>query len=478
MKKDAALLASLKDKFINGAVASGEDKIKVSSFWEELMLFAQYAFNASHAYSYGHLTYYTAWLKANYPNEFYCSIISCENEASTQRIYMEDAKAHGIKILPPNLNESDSGFTLDRNSDIIYGLSGIVNIGEPIYKQIIELRPFKSFGDFLLKTHLYGTSITKKAIDALIRSGSMDCFGYKRSVMLRSYEKFKLDFDPKKSFKREIAKNGEMSDEIRARYKEFLEKESEYFEDKTFKEFSLFDILEDEKNFIGVYISGDPMDLVVKTVTERHFTSEEVKSAVEYKGMFSGSVIAYISSVRALNTRTGKKMCFLDCIDHEGKRFSATVFDPNYTKLKDILRSGNYLQLVISAKPSYRGNGEIDSIVNMAIDLGELCKKQVREEEHKNKVKEAFIILDDIPSSVRFKSILNKVQELIPEDKFDSDGAVSIVVKVPSKKYDSVNIERKDSDFEMRFGPFYTKLIDVEIIRMLNKLPDVTIATR
>ena len=73
---------------------------------------------------------------------------------------------------------------------------------------------------------------------------------------------------------------------------------------------------------------------------------------------------------------------------------------------------------------------------------------------------------------------MNKVQELIPEDKFDSDGAVSIVVKVPSSKYESINIERKDSDFEMRFGPFYTKLIDVEVIRMLNKLPDVTIATR
>ena len=220
------------------------------------------------------------------------------------------------------------------------------------------------------------------------------------------------------------------------------------------------------------------MDLVVKTVTERHFTSEEVKSAVMYKGMFSGSVVAYISSVRALNTRTGKKMCFLDCIDREGNRFSATVFDPNYTKLKDILRSGNYLQLVISAKPSYKGNGEIDSIVNVAIDLGERCKEQVREEEHKNKVKEAFIILDDIPSSVRFKSILNKIQEIIPENKYDSDGAVSIVVKVPTNKYESVNIDRKDSDFEMRFGPFYTKLIDVDVIRMLNKLPDVTIATR
>ena len=74
----------------------------------------------SHAYSYGHLTYYTAWLKANYQNEFYCSIISCEDNLDSQRIYMEDARNHGIQILPPDINESDLTFGLNRNNDIIY----------------------------------------------------------------------------------------------------------------------------------------------------------------------------------------------------------------------------------------------------------------------------------------------------------------------------------------------------------------------
>ena len=95
----------------------------------------------SHAYSYGHMTYYTAWLKANYPEEFYCSIITCETDPPMKKTYMEDAVSKGINILPPDLNESVGTFGLNRNNDIIYGLSGIRGIGDGAVSKLIELRP-------------------------------------------------------------------------------------------------------------------------------------------------------------------------------------------------------------------------------------------------------------------------------------------------------------------------------------------------
>lgn len=431
----------------------------------------------SHAYSYGHLTYYTAWLKANYQNEFYCSIISCEDNLDSQRIYMEDSRNHGIQILPPDINESDLTFGLNRNNDIIYGLSGIKGVGSSAIDQILSLRPFTSLSDFLLKAHLLGTKINKKIIDALIMSGAVDCFGYKRSVVMRSYNKFILDFDPKLTLKKECAAAKSITRNVEKEIKEFSKKEAEYFNDPLFKEFSLLEILDAEKALIGVHISGNPMDIVSKMVQEKVFTSKEIERSMEVKGSFAGPIICAVANVKKLKTKTGSEMAFIEGVDHKGNPIRMTAFTNVFAPNRDSFTAGKYLQCYLTAKPSYKKDGSIDCIVNSVIDLSASALEAAKEEKV-SKIKEAYISLDGIPSAVRFKSVINKINSIKSDSKYDDGSNVFVIIK--NNKNDYVNYDGSllKNDSEIKFGPFYTEPLTVDSIRMLNEIPEVTIFTR
>lgn len=431
----------------------------------------------SHAYSYGHLTYYTAWLKANYPREFYCSIISCEDDVPMQRIYMETARSKGINILPPDINESSDSFALNRDTDIVYGLSGIKGLGAAAMSQILSLRPYTSLSDFLLKMHLLGTKVNKKTLDSLIMSGALDSFGYKRSVMMRSYAKFTLDFDPKDELKKECKKDNALTDNAIQAIKEFSKKEHSYFNDPTFKEFSLLEILEAEKALIGVHISGDPMDIIVKAVKDKIYTAKEVEHITKAKGKFSGCVVSVVSSVRAITTKTGKKMAFIDVVDSEGNNFSVTVFDPVYTENISSFKAGKYLQLYIGSKPSYRNKDSIDCIVNAVIDLT-VANIEAAKEEKVTNVKEAYIVHTGIPSVVRFKTIMNRIKSLALDDPYSDGSDIYIVIRNDYSGYDTLSIDSPIGISDIVFGPYHTVSIDVDKIRMLNEIPDVIINTR
>lgn len=469
-KKDAAKLASLREDFINGAVANGEDKQEVAQFWEELLEFARYAFNASHAYSYGHLTYYTAWLKANYPEEFYCSIITCETDPPMKKTYMEDAVSKGINILPPDLNESVGTFGLNRNNDIIYGLSGIRGIGDGAVSKLIELRPYSSFGDFLLRTYLLTTNINKKVCDSLILSGAVDSFGYKRSVLIRSYSKFILDFDPKGALKKECRAAKALTSEAEERIKEFCKIEHTYFVDPLFKEFTLLEILEAEKDLIGVYISGNPMDVITKDIRDPHHDSAFIENEVAKNGIYNGATVCQVSKVRVITTKTGKLMAFIEAKDISGRDYALTAFSNVYEPNKDLFAAGKYLQCFISAKPSYRGTG-IDCVINSVLDL--TVDTSNSNEEAASTFDEITINMTGIPSPIRFRTILNKIRD----NKSEDDNNTKVFITMANFEPE-VSPGVKINKTTIRFGPFYIKTADIDVVRDFNGLRDVTISTR
>lgn len=469
-KKDAAKLASLREDFINGAVANGEDKQEVAQFWEELLEFARYAFNASHAYSYGHLTYYTAWLKANYPEEFYCSIITCETDPPMKKTYMEDAVSKGINILPPDLNESVGTFGLNRNNDIIYGLSGIRGIGDGAVSKLIELRPYSSFGDFLLRTYLLTTNINKKVCDSLILSGAVDSFGYKRSVLIRSYSKFILDFDPKGALKKECRAAKALTPEAEERIKEFCKIEHTYFVDPLFKEFTLLEILEAEKDLIGVYISGNPMDVITKDIRDPHHDSAFIENEVAKNGIYNGATVCQVSKVRVITTKTGKLMAFIEAKDISGRDYALTAFSNVYEPNKDLFAAGKYLQCFISAKPSYRGTG-IDCVINSVLDL--TVDTSNSNEEAASTFDEITINMTGIPSPIRFRTILNKIRD----NKSEDDNNTKVFITMANFEPE-VSPGVKINKTTIRFGPFYIKTADIDVVRDFNGLRDVTISTR
>ena len=434
----------------------------------------------SHAYSYGHLTYYTAWLKANYPLEFYTSIISNEEDAKQQAFYMEDARRRGINVLPPNVNESDAGFAISSYDDVVYGFSGIKGIGASVYNDLKSLRPFSSIGDFLLRTYMSKSRINKKAYDALIRSGALDTFGYKRSIMIRSYEKFILDFDPDNKIKKAFIASGYvMTAEIKEQIRSHIKNESLYFSDDAMSEYTLLEILEMEKELLGIYITGDPFDVVLKAVKERHFLATDAEIAVGEKGSFSGMIVAKITGNRGIKTKTGKDMCFLSAEDHKGNSFSMTAFDNVYSKSKLIMRNGNYLACYVNAKPSYKNDGTIDYVISSVIDLSEDMKKASKDISKTKLIKEAVVSISNIPSAVRVRSIVNKVIDICGNPDLNKvTGSIFVDFVVDESDYESDDGTVSNNTYKVRCGPYYVETINVDVIRDLNKIPNAIINTR
>ena len=164
-KKDAKEFDQFKDQFVTGA-SKHIAKEKAEELWHDFEAHAGYSFNRSHAVAYSMLSYYTAWLKVNYPLEFMFSILKNENDKDARTEYLIEAKRLGLKILLPHINESDIYFELQDNS-IRFGLAEVKFISDNIANKIIERRPYKNYADFIDKASKKGSGINSRAIAAL-----------------------------------------------------------------------------------------------------------------------------------------------------------------------------------------------------------------------------------------------------------------------------------------------------------------------
>lgn len=472
------LLQSLRSKFVEGAVANGENRKEVEAFWEELLGFASYSFNASHAYSYSHLSYYGAWFKANYPLEFYTAIISTEDDDEQQSIYMDDARKKDIDILPPNINESNTDFNTSDDGNIIFGFSGIKGIGNTVYDQIINLRPFYSPAHMFIKMYLDGLRINKKIFDALIKSGAMDCFGYKRSCLLAHYERLLLDFDPDKSVRKNY-KTGttEEKKEVLERIREFESLSDTYFTDPSINEFNLLEILDMEKELLGIHITGNPFDLVMGTVDVRNSVKEDIERHIEARGIFNGHVVVQVSSARHIKTRTGSNMCFLEAVDKNGSSLSLTAFSDVYDANKDNFKAGEFLLCLVSSKPSYKNDGTIDNVIRSVMDLSGPMKEASHKVSKRNKIKEVILSFDGIPNSMRVKGIINKVNAICGEADI-STATARVYMQIRCNNSMSEYSDGQPGNMIMNVGPWIMNEITIDNIRGFNSLPNVIVKTR
>jgi DNA polymerase-3 subunit alpha len=168
--------------FSQGMQANGYSTGAVRTIWDILVPFSDYAFNKAHSAGYGVVSYWTAYLKANYPAEYMAALLtSVKDDKDKSALYLHECRRMGIKVLPPDVNESDSNFT-PRGTDIRFGLSAIRNVGENVVGSIIETRRskgrFKDFADFLAKVE--PVVCNKKVVESLIKSGAFDSLGHTR----------------------------------------------------------------------------------------------------------------------------------------------------------------------------------------------------------------------------------------------------------------------------------------------------------
>lgn len=252
-KERVAFVLGDTERGIHGAVSLGVPENVAGSIYDEIIDFANYAFNKSHAVAYAIITYQTAYLKYHYPREYMAALLSSVlGEASKVAEYTAECRENGISLLPPDVNESDDNFTVS-GASIRYGLVAVKNIGSGFIKAVMEERKkggkFKTFDEFCER--MYGTEINKRAVESLIKAGAFDSMGYKRSQLLR------------------VA--GGVIDNIADARRKNMEGQLDLFgstiETKRptldmpdIPEFSSFDLMSMEKEVTGLYLSGHPMD--------------------------------------------------------------------------------------------------------------------------------------------------------------------------------------------------------------------------
>ncbi len=325
-KKIIDLLQSLKDKFITGGMAKGHPKDVLLKIWGDWEKFAQYAFNKSHATCYAWVSYQTAYLKAHYPAEFQAANLS-KNLSNMDEIkkIMDDCKKNKIKVLSPDINESNARFTVNQAGDIRFGLGGIKGFGENIVKAIIDDREenglYSDIYDFVER--MTGT-INRKGFEALLYSGAFDSFGAKRS-------QYMLPCDNGDAFIDVLLRYGELykKDTLSDMVSLFGEAEELKPERPTMPELSgeedNIDLLHKEKELVGMYLSARPLNQYSFEI--EHFTTcsldkleDLINTCQEKKEKKSVTIAGFITDTETL-------------INKRGKPWSRTViedFDGNY----------------------------------------------------------------------------------------------------------------------------------------------------
>jgi len=181
-KKNKDILDKEYVNFESGLTAGGFSQAAIKKLWETLIPFSDYAFNRAHSAGYGLVSYWTAYLKANFPTEYMAALLtSVRDDKDKSALYLNECRRMGIKVLPPDVNESDSGYT-PVGGDIRFGLTAIRNVGENVVSSItaarVEKGRYTSFGDFLAKVD--ANVCNKKTIDSLIKGGAFDSLGHPR----------------------------------------------------------------------------------------------------------------------------------------------------------------------------------------------------------------------------------------------------------------------------------------------------------
>ena len=322
-KKKAEILLAQKENFLRGCESNGVEKYLAEKIFELLSHFADYGFNKSHSAAYGLLAWQTAYLKANYPAEYLAAVMSGANDSEKVSAYIELARKMGIKILPPDINLSAAQFTVTGGA-IRFGLAAIKTVGEVATESIIYEREhggnFKSLADFCSRADL--SSLTRRVLENLIKGGAFDSIDKRRTALLASIDAAKA-IGAKKNLER---KNGVIN----------------LFDDDDFDEpiinlpnvaeRSRKEILAWEKETIGFYISGHPLDAFRDKFSTLTTCKEINGGKVIGKRVKVGGII---TGVRQTTTKRGDTMAFLKLEDFGGV-VDVTLFPNVFFQTMDV----------------------------------------------------------------------------------------------------------------------------------------------
>ena len=415
---------------VPGCVRNGIDAESANKIFDEMAEFAKYAFNKSHAAAYAVLSYQTAYLKTYYPAEFMAAMLnSFLGNLDKIPAYIDECKRLNIEILKPDINKSYTKFTVDGNK-IRFGLGSIKNVGVGAVDEIVAERKengeFKDFADFCER--IANASVNKKCIESLIKAGAFDNFEQTRRTLMESYESIvdSIADSSKKSFDGQVS----MFDLGGANQKEMEELKYTY---KVMPEFTEREMLSMEKEMLGLYISGHPLDKLrhqiemqttVNTAMMREAQNASMVDAETIEGdaykegqnyadikeseinqkmklvpkekLQDGQFVKYagiITSVKKKFTKTNKIMAFVTVEDLYGPT-EVIVFESCYQNCSNILMEDNIV--LVDGRLSIREDEDTKIVAREIKEFGEQKKKILMlditniDDEHKEKLRGAI----------------------------------------------------------------------------------------
>lgn len=330
------------DGEIPGCIKMGIDEGTAISIFDEINDFANYAFNKSHAAAYAFITYQTAYLKTFYPVEYMAALISTIDDADKINHYIVNCKEMNIDRLPPDVNKSRSGFTVE-DGKIRFGLSAVKNVGKAFIDALIRERDaggeFRTFSDFI--DRMTGTEMNKRAVEGLISCGAFDSMGVYRSQLMQVYEPAMDDASDR------------LHNNIVGQVSLFDDEEKHEIEFAPIPEFAKRDLLRLEKQSIGMYFSGHPMEeyekqakkltkQTIRTINESVVKDENGEFITTGTGLNDGDSIVLaciIESRKNKTTRSKSQMAFLTLEDSYGS-VEAIVFPKVLSQYSSQLQEG------------------------------------------------------------------------------------------------------------------------------------------
>ena len=385
---------------VPGCVRNGIDEVSANKIFDEMAEFAKYAFNKSHAACYAVVSYQTAFLKAYYPPEFMAAMLnSYLGNLDKVPVYIEECKSLNIEILKPSINESELKFTAI-NGNIRFGLGSIKNVGiqpvENIIKERNENGKFQSFTDFCER--IADASVNKKCIESLIKSGAFDEFEQNRSTLLASFEGIvdTIQSTKKKGLEGQFsmfdfgATNDDVENNMDDIKYAFVEKE----------EFSEKELLSQEKEMLGIYLSGHPLSKLKEEIEKQTTISTRDIDAIDNKtnideeniseiDMMSGydmqkaskfrdgqevKIAGIITSIKKKFTKTNRIMAFVTIEDLYGQA-EIIAFENAYLTAKDSLIEENIV--LIKGRLSIREEEKTSIIANEITNFGVQKRKEL-----------------------------------------------------------------------------------------------------
>ena len=346
------------DQNITGCIGHGVSEAVAQSIYDEIVDFANYAFNKAHAVCYAVVSYQTAYLKCHYPRQYMAALMTSVLDSATKISgYIAECKEMGIPVLPPDINHSEDQFTVEGDA-IRFGLGAVKNVGRGLIRSMVKKRKeggaFRSLEDFLER--MGEGELNKRAMENFIKCGAADCFGHTRAALLKVYEAImdSVASSRKKNLEGQMGLFGMLEEDSSASMPiPYL------------KEMNKTDLLAMEKETMGIYISGHPMDDYRPYLRNTHVVpiAKLMDEEAHYEDDQIVSIAGIVQSVKMKTTRSNSMMAYVT-IEDDTAAMEMLAFSNVLNQYGGYLRENS--PVVVVGRLSMREDKEPQIVVNRA----------------------------------------------------------------------------------------------------------------